>query len=81
MKPAVLMRGHGAAVVGMSLSQVVERSIYLSINATVQLQAMTLGGSPKYLDAEEAAKALGAGDNTGYPRDWDLWKSKIAGSR
>ena len=47
----------------------------------IDVQAMTLGGSPKYLDAQEAEKALGAGDNTGYPRDWDLWKSRIVGRR
>jgi HCOMODA/2-hydroxy-3-carboxy-muconic semialdehyde decarboxylase len=85
MKPAALMRGHGAAVVGMSIPQVVGRSIYLSLNATIQLQAMqlgaavggTAGGTVKYLDAGETEKALGAGDSTGYPRDWDLWKSRM----
>ena len=75
-KPAALMRGHGAVVVGDSLSQVVGRSYYLQMNAKLQAQAMALGGEVTYLDAEEANKAAGYG---GYERAWDLWKKKAMG--
>jgi HCOMODA/2-hydroxy-3-carboxy-muconic semialdehyde decarboxylase len=71
---AALMRGHGAVVVGVSLSQAVGRSVYLELNARLQLQAMQLGGAITYLDAEEARRAtetLG-----GYERAWELWKRK-----
>ena len=43
-KPAALMRGHGATVVADSLPLVVARSIYLELNAKLQLQALTLAG-------------------------------------
>lgn len=86
-KPAVLMRGHGAAVVGSSLPMAVGRSVYLSANASIQLQAMSLGaagsgtagGTVKYLDSQEAEKALSAGDSSGYARDWDLWRRRAMG--
>jgi HCOMODA/2-hydroxy-3-carboxy-muconic semialdehyde decarboxylase len=72
-KPAALMRGHGAVVVGDSLPQAVGRSYYLQMDAKLQAQAMALGGDITYLDAGEAAKTEGFG---GYERAWDLWKSK-----
>jgi HCOMODA/2-hydroxy-3-carboxy-muconic semialdehyde decarboxylase len=75
-KPAALMRGHGAVVVGDSLSQVVGRSYYLAMNAKLQAQAMALGGEITYLDSGEAAKTEEFG---GYERAWDLWKQRVTG--
>lgn len=75
-KPAALMRGHGAVVVGDSLPRAVGRSYYLQMNAKLQAQAMALGGEIRYLDAEEAHKTEGFG---GYERAWDLWKRKAMG--
>lgn len=49
----VLMRGHGATVVGASVKEAVFRAIYATLNAQAQSVAMQLG-SPKYLSAEEA---------------------------
>ena len=43
-EPAVLMRGHGVAIVGDSLPVAVGRSVYLELNARIQSQAITLGG-------------------------------------
>jgi HCOMODA/2-hydroxy-3-carboxy-muconic semialdehyde decarboxylase len=73
-KPALLMRGHGAVVVGDSLMQAVGRSIYLQMNARLQAQAMALGGDVTYLDPEEARKIQNA---FGYDRAWNLWKRKV----
>ena len=73
-KPALLIRGHGAVVVGDSLMQAVGRSIYLQMNARMQAQAMALGGDVTYLDPEEARKIQGA---FGYDRAWNLWKRKV----
>ena len=73
---AVLMRGHGAAIVGPSLPIVVGRSIYLKINAEVQLQAKLLGGTIKFLDPAEAKKI---GDTDNYNRAWELWRRKALG--
>ncbi|TMH51368.1 MAG: class II aldolase/adducin family protein [Betaproteobacteria bacterium] len=69
--PAVLMRGHGAVVVGPTLPLVVGRSVYLEINARVQMQATALGGNPTFLDPEEVHKVEERQD---YKRAWELWK-------
>ena len=42
-KPAALMRGHGAVIVGESVQQVVPRSVYLMTNAKMQAEAMLDG--------------------------------------
>jgi HCOMODA/2-hydroxy-3-carboxy-muconic semialdehyde decarboxylase len=73
-KPAALMRGHGAVIVGGTISTVVGRSIYLDLNARLQAQAMALGGKVTYLDPEEARLYV-ASDN--YERAWELWKRKV----
>ena len=41
-KPASLMRGHGAVVVGENLPRAVGRSIYLELSAQLQMQAMLM---------------------------------------
>jgi ribulose-5-phosphate 4-epimerase/fuculose-1-phosphate aldolase len=71
-KPAALMRGHGAVVVGSTLPQAVGRAIYLKINAELQVQV--LGKKIEYLDPEEAR--LAAILNDGFPKDWEVWKRK-----
>jgi ribulose-5-phosphate 4-epimerase/fuculose-1-phosphate aldolase len=71
---AVLMRGHGVSVVGPNLRFAVGRSIYLEANASVQLEAIGLGGSVTYLSPGEAARVLETGENRGYERPWELWK-------
>ena len=71
-KPAVLLRGHGAAVVGTSLPMAVGRSVYLERSARIQMDAIALGGEVTYLDPE-AARAWA--DNA-YPRAWELWKRR-----
>lgn len=77
-KAAVLMRGHGVAVVGPALPFAVGRSIYLELNARVQLQAMALGGGVTYLDPEEARRIIESGENRSYERAWELWKREIS---
>jgi HCOMODA/2-hydroxy-3-carboxy-muconic semialdehyde decarboxylase len=76
-KPAVLMRGHGATVVGPSLPRLVGRSIFLPLNATLQMQAMMLcaGGPIRFLDPEEA-RLIEAREGYGLGRAWEAWKRK-----
>jgi HCOMODA/2-hydroxy-3-carboxy-muconic semialdehyde decarboxylase len=74
--PAVLMRGHGVAVVGSSVPIAVGRSIYLETNARLQQQAMALGGPVTYLDPEEARQIVATGEYGGYARAWELWRNK-----
>ena len=73
--PAVLIRGHGGAIVGSSLGQAVGRSVYLQQNAAIQRESMSLGVNINYLNAEEA-RAMG--DNT-YYRDWEAWRRQDKG--
>jgi ribulose-5-phosphate 4-epimerase/fuculose-1-phosphate aldolase len=71
---AVLMRGHGIAVTGTSLPIVVGRSIYIDVNARIQLQAINLGGTVTYLDPDEARLVQEDGENAGYRRSWEVWQ-------
>jgi HCOMODA/2-hydroxy-3-carboxy-muconic semialdehyde decarboxylase len=68
------MRGHGAVVVGPSLSQVVARAIYMELNARLQAQALALGGPVTYLAPEECRQVEGV--LGGYERAWELWRRK-----
>ena len=73
-KPAALMRGHGAVIVGRSLEECVARSVYLEVNARVQAQAMAMGERISYLNDEEVKLRSGANE---YGRAWELWKSQV----
>jgi HCOMODA/2-hydroxy-3-carboxy-muconic semialdehyde decarboxylase len=75
-KAAVLMRGHGVAVVGSTIPIAVGRSIYLDLNARIEAQAIGLGGNITYLDPQEAQKMMDNGENRAYERPWELWKAK-----
>lgn len=78
-KSVVLMRGHGATVVGATLPEAVYRGVYLDINARLQLQAMGLGPVNYLTEAEgEAAAATTAGQ---IGRAWEMWKAQAADRR
>jgi HCOMODA/2-hydroxy-3-carboxy-muconic semialdehyde decarboxylase len=75
--PAVLMRGHGSTVVAENLPRAVGRSIYLDINARMQLQAILLAGDDglvTYMDDAEVAANVSWQN---YERSWNLWKEKV----
>jgi ribulose-5-phosphate 4-epimerase/fuculose-1-phosphate aldolase len=67
----VLMRGHGATIVGPDLRLAVYRAVYTEINARIQIEAMGLG-TVNYLTPGEAA-ATAASNATQVNRAWDLW--------
>jgi HCOMODA/2-hydroxy-3-carboxy-muconic semialdehyde decarboxylase len=75
-KSVALMRHHGAVVVATSIPNVVGRSVYLDLNARVQIQTIALGGKATYVDPAEAR--LRMADANEYARAWDLWKRKVA---
>jgi ribulose-5-phosphate 4-epimerase/fuculose-1-phosphate aldolase len=56
---AALMRGHGAVVTGSSVRNAVLTSIYLSVNASLDLQSRALG-DVKYLSAGEIDRTVDA---------------------
>src|SRR4051812_43037851 len=72
-KPAALMRGHGATVVGENLARAVGRSIYLEQSALLQMQALMLSKNVTYLDDGEV-KASNPVQN--YKRAWPMWREK-----
>jgi HCOMODA/2-hydroxy-3-carboxy-muconic semialdehyde decarboxylase len=74
-KPAALMRGHGAVIVGKSIIESVARSVYLDVNARVQAQAMAMGTRIEYLSDGEVKKRAGSADE--FNRAWELWKSQV----
>jgi len=81
-KPAVLMRGHGATIVGPTLQRLVARSIFLALNATLQMQATLLArsGEIRFLDPEEA-RLIEAREGYGLGRAWEAWKRKALKNR
>jgi HCOMODA/2-hydroxy-3-carboxy-muconic semialdehyde decarboxylase len=75
-KPAALMRGHGAVVVGENVARAVGRSIYLEQSAQMQLQALQIagpGGAITYLDEAESIAGAKTQD---YGRAWPLWRQR-----
>jgi HCOMODA/2-hydroxy-3-carboxy-muconic semialdehyde decarboxylase len=72
-KPAALMRGHGATVVGENLPRAVGRSIYLELSARLQMQALLLSKDITYLDEAEV-RASNPVQN--YKRAWPMWREK-----
>jgi ribulose-5-phosphate 4-epimerase/fuculose-1-phosphate aldolase len=69
----VLMRGHGATVVGKSIIQAVWRAVYSEVNAKQQVIALQLGGAVTYLSDAESRHA--AEHTPANPtRAWNLWK-------
>jgi ribulose-5-phosphate 4-epimerase/fuculose-1-phosphate aldolase len=71
-RPAILMRGHGAVVAGASLREVVFNSIYLQLNAELQLKAQSLGDVTFLSDGEVAAVLRTRGSFT-FERAWEFW--------
>jgi ribulose-5-phosphate 4-epimerase/fuculose-1-phosphate aldolase len=79
-KPMVLMRGHGATMVGRSIAQAVYRSIYAALNAGLQMEAMRLG-EPIYLEREEGRLAMLVNDSANaIERTWALWRRNAMGA-
>ena len=74
----VLMRRHGATVVGDNLHQVVFRSIYSARNAEHQWRAHALGGVGP-LTSGEASLAAGHNLQPGpIERAWEYWSGRLA---
>jgi len=74
---AVLMRGHGATVIGADIEEVVFRAVYTQHNAALQQQAHALG-EIRFLSQAEAAAAR---DSVGGQRlrAWNRWVDQVGG--
>jgi ribulose-5-phosphate 4-epimerase/fuculose-1-phosphate aldolase len=71
-RPVALMRGHGCVVTGESLREVVFNSIYLELNADLQMKALSLG-DVIYLSDGEVAAVLSTRASFTYERAWERW--------
>jgi ribulose-5-phosphate 4-epimerase/fuculose-1-phosphate aldolase len=78
-KSAVLMRGHGATVVGAALAEAVFRGVYLDINARLQLQTIGLGPVNYLTEAEGQAITVTNAGQIG--RAWEMWKAQAESRR
>jgi HCOMODA/2-hydroxy-3-carboxy-muconic semialdehyde decarboxylase len=71
------MRGHGCVVVGRSLREVVFTSIYLEINADLQMRSIAMGGEITFLsDGEIEAITRGRAGFT-LERGWENWCQRV----
>ena len=75
-KPAALMRGHGAVVVGETLQRAVGRSVYLELSARMQMQAMALAGPSGAITWLDEAEVRACVPRQDYNRAWPLWREK-----
>jgi ribulose-5-phosphate 4-epimerase/fuculose-1-phosphate aldolase len=71
-----LMRGHGATVTGRSIREAVHTSVYLQLNADLQLKAALLaeGGPIKFLSDGEIDVRNATHTATSYDRAWEIWR-------
>jgi ribulose-5-phosphate 4-epimerase/fuculose-1-phosphate aldolase len=76
----VLMRRHGATVVGASLKELVSRSIFLCQNAEYQMRAYLLGAPTPLRPGE--IKLAGAINlmPTAAERTWEYWTARLKAS-
>ena len=75
-KPAALMRGHGAVVVGENLPRAVGRSIYLEISARLQMQAMMIAGPAGKIACLDDSEVKASVPPQDYGRAWNMWRAK-----
>jgi HCOMODA/2-hydroxy-3-carboxy-muconic semialdehyde decarboxylase len=70
----VLMRGHGAVVVGESVKEAVISAIYLEINARILTQALALSAAPRSLSEREIELARATQFSPlGADRAWEYY--------
>jgi len=88
-RTVVLLRGHGAAIVGSTIPDAVSSAIFTDVNARVQAQAIALGGNNiSYLTQADVAPGNPSpqpssppGTPGYYPRSWAVWKAKAMGEK
>jgi len=71
-RPAALMRGHGATVVGRTVRHAVFIAVYLELGAKLQMQAMAIGDI-KFLSQGEVDKITARVNDYTLDRAWENW--------
>ena len=75
----VLMRGHGCAVVGDAIEQVVMRAIYLSVNAKIQMAALPHGDLTFLSEGEIELSTEVHFSPLAMSRAWEYWARRSGG--
>jgi ribulose-5-phosphate 4-epimerase/fuculose-1-phosphate aldolase len=70
---AVLMRGHGCAVVGKSVRDAVRIAVYLMVNARLQTEASRLGDVTCLSEGEIVKTAQMSATPLAADRVWEYW--------
>ena len=70
-KPGVLLKGHGIALAGSSVPDLIQKASYLRKNARIQQQALALRGAVTYVDPPNVVRRT-TGD-----RAWQYWKELV----
>jgi HCOMODA/2-hydroxy-3-carboxy-muconic semialdehyde decarboxylase len=71
-----LMRGHGCVVTGSSLRDAVFTSVYMEMNADMQIKAMAMG-EVTYLSAGEIAAVRSGRAGFTLERAWEDWCARV----
>jgi HCOMODA/2-hydroxy-3-carboxy-muconic semialdehyde decarboxylase len=71
-RPTALMRGHGCVVAAETLRKAVWVSIYLELNANLQMKAMAMG-DVKFLSPGEVDAVISRTTGFGIDRGWEYW--------
>jgi ribulose-5-phosphate 4-epimerase/fuculose-1-phosphate aldolase len=73
----VLMRRHGATVVGRTLQEMVFRTIYSARNAELQLRTQAIGRISPLTEAEASLSGEGNLRPTPISRAWEYWVMRL----
>jgi ribulose-5-phosphate 4-epimerase/fuculose-1-phosphate aldolase len=74
---AVLLKSHGAVVVGADMLECFALAVYLEDNASRQYLAMQIGTPYVLSDAEQAACRSRLGTQPLYRKAWDHWRAAL----
>ena len=75
--PAVLLKSHGAVVVGADMLECFARTVYLEENASRQYLAMQIGTPYVLSEAEQDACRSRLGTPSLYRKAWDHYRQKL----
>lgn len=75
-RTVALMRGHGSVVVGRSLREVVFTSVYMEMNADMQIRSLAMGDIA-YLSEGEIGAITTARAGFTWERGWESWCRRV----
>lgn len=76
--PAVLLKSHGAVIVGSDVLECFARTVYLEDNAARQYLAMQIGTPYVFSEAEQAACRSRLGTPSLYRKAWDHYRVRLS---